>query len=62
MGDRGSAALGGLALCLFGFASGARFFELALALLFFAGDARSALGLGYVFSLAVCGALAQSLG
>ena len=61
LGDRGSAALGGLALCLFGFASGARFFELALALLFFAGDARSALGLGYVFGLAVCCALAQAL-
>ena len=50
--------MGGLALCLFGFASGARFFELALTLLFFAGDARSALGLGYVFGLAVCCALA----
>lgn len=58
MGDGGRAALGGLALYLFGFASGARFFELALTLLFFAGDARSTLGLGYVFGLAVCCALA----
>ena len=60
--DSGGAALGGLALCLFGFASGARFFELALALLFFVGDARAALGFGCVFGLAVCGALAQAFG
>ena len=62
MGDGGGAALGGLALSLFGFASGTRFFELALALLFFAGDARAALGFGCVFGLAVRCALAQSFG
>ena len=62
LGDGGGAALGDLALCLFGFASGARFFDLALALLFFAGDPCAALGFGCVFGLAVCCALAQAFG
>jgi hypothetical protein len=51
LGDGGRAALGGLALCLFGFAAFAGFAQFALALFLFACDAFAALCLGGVFGL-----------